>query len=92
MNSDYLSPTQCPSCKKSYVIRYCHAESGSEADKAYIQFSFKNNTLLENYDKLLSFVIQCADESVYESFENLNELNWEAHEVLQAIGEDKQCI
>lgn len=36
---------------------------------------------------LLEFVKQLADESVYESYENLNEMNWDAHELLKEIDE-----
>lgn len=43
--------------------------------------------LQEKYKALLNFVETIADESVYETYENLNELNWEAHEVLNYIGE-----
>lgn len=39
------------------------------------------------YQKLLIFVSQLADESVYERYENLNEMNWSAHELLKEIDE-----
>lgn len=41
----------------------------------------------ERYIKLLTFVKQLADESVYDRYENLNEMNWSAFELLKEIGE-----
>lgn len=41
----------------------------------------------EKYKALLNFVESIANESVYETYENINELNWEAVEVLNYIGE-----
>ncbi len=43
-----------------------------------IKFAFKNN-------KLLRFVRNLADESVYERYENLNEVSWEATELLKEV-------
>lgn len=40
-------------------------------------------------EKLLLFVKQLADESIYEKYENLNELNWDAFELLKEIDEIK---
>lgn len=45
--------------------------------------------LQEKYKALLNFVETIANESVYKTYENLNELNWEAHDVLKYIGEIK---
>jgi len=39
--------------------------------------------------KLLEFVKQLAHESVYEKYENLNEMNWAAFELLKEMGEIK---
>ena len=37
--------------------------------------------------KCLEFIKQLADESVYERYENLNEMNWSAFYLLKEIGE-----
>ena len=37
------------------------------------------------YEKLLQFIEELADHSVYERFENINEINWEATELLKEI-------
>jgi hypothetical protein len=42
-------------------------------------------TLEEKYSKLLAFLQGCASESIYEKYENLNELNWEASSLLNEI-------
>lgn len=50
----------------------------------------KSNTsdlLIEKYQKLLKFVKALTNESIYENYENLNELNWVAYELLSEIGE-----
>lgn len=39
------------------------------------------------YQKLLEFVKQLSSECVYERYENLNEANWAAHDLLHEIGE-----
>lgn len=39
MKHIYLPTIQCPCCKKFYIIRCSHAEAGSEADSANIQFA-----------------------------------------------------
>lgn len=41
----------------------------------------------DKYKKLLSFVESIAHESVYEKYENLNELNWDAFDILKEIGD-----
>jgi len=40
-------------------------------------------------DKLLTFVKQLAHESVYERYENLNEMNWAANDLLREIWESE---
>lgn len=44
---------------------------------------------MEHKRRLMNFVREIADESVYEKYENINELNWKAFEILQEIGEEK---
>lgn len=39
------------------------------------------------YKIILNFLKKIADESVYEKYENLNELNWDAFNLLKDIGE-----
>jgi hypothetical protein len=41
----------------------------------------------EKYNLLLEFAKIIADESVYEKFENLNELNWYTVDLLRKINE-----
>lgn len=44
------------------------------------------NATKKRHDKMLEFIKQLADESVYEKYENLNEMNWAAFELLKEIG------
>lgn len=41
------------------------------------------------YEKALAFIKELADESVYERYENLNELNWEANDLLKELRESE---
>ena len=45
------------------------------------------NDTYRKYNKLLGFIEELADESIYDRYENLNELNWVAFELLKEIGE-----
>ncbi len=42
--------------------------------------------LVTRHNKMLSFIRSLADESCYETYENLNELNWVACDVLDDLG------
>lgn len=42
---------------------------------------------IARHNKMLEFIEQLADESVYERYENLNEMNWAAFDLLKEIGE-----
>lgn len=46
-------------------------------------------SLEEKYKKAIVFIETIADESCYETYENLNECNWEAFNILRELGEIK---
>ncbi len=43
----------------------------------------------EKYNKAIAFIKTIADESCYDTYENLNEANWVAFALLRELGEIK---
>lgn len=44
---------------------------------------------IARHDKMLQFIKSLAHESCYETYENSNEINWVANELLQELGLNK---
>jgi len=68
---------RCEECKKELSISFIRLQQMLDAS---YKLKMQNN-------KLIEFVKDLADESVYERYENLNEMNWSAFELLKEIGE-----
>jgi hypothetical protein len=64
-------------------VTYTSVHHAENITPIHESFGIKSN----KYKKILSFVKELSDESIYERYENLNELNWSAFNLLKELGE-----